>query len=114
MSLQIAMDAIRTRLTQVRDSSSSPSDLSPWLHSTLSLQSSSVSLHRSVSDDEEEEGGRVELKFVTSEAEEEGEVGPSSDVTALLLRYRHGYWRAGALLCVCGVVVFSIGTNTHT
>uniref|UniRef100_A0A3Q1J4N9 Uncharacterized protein n=1 Tax=Anabas testudineus TaxID=64144 RepID=A0A3Q1J4N9_ANATE len=103
------MDAIRTRLTQVRDSSSSPSDLSPCLHSTLSLQSSSVSLHRSVSDDEEEEeGGRVELKFVTSEAEEEGEVGPSSDVTALLLRYRHGYWRAGALLCVCGVVVFSI------
>lgn len=58
-------------------------------------------------------GARVELKFVTSESEEEVEAGPSSDLTALLLRYRHGYWRAGALLCVCGVVIFVSGTNTH-
>ncbi|XP_056224864.1 transferrin receptor protein 2 [Seriola aureovittata] len=83
------MDSIRTRLTQ----------------------SSSVSLHRSVSVSEDEEMGgapRVEMRFMTSEAEEEMEAGPSSDITALVLRRHRGYRRAGALLCVCGVVIFTI------
>ncbi|XP_028254650.1 transferrin receptor protein 2 [Parambassis ranga] len=75
---------------------------------THQFQSSSVSLHRSVdmSDDEEEGGGAqgMELRFVTSEEE----VGPFSDITALMLRYRHGYCRACMLLCVCGVVLFTI------
>lgn len=64
----------------------------------------------------EEVGGaqRVELRFVTSEAEEEEvEAGPGSDITALVLPYRHGYRRAGVFLCVCGVVIFMTGTHTH-
>lgn len=63
----------------------------------------------------EEVGGaqRVELRFVTSEAEEV-EAGPGSDITALVLPYRHGYRRAGVFLCVCGVVIFMTGTHTHT
>ncbi|XP_022621433.1 transferrin receptor protein 2 [Seriola dumerili] len=83
------MDSIRTHLTQ----------------------SSSVSLHRSVGVSEDEEMGgalRMEMRFVTSEAEEEMEAGPSSDITALVLRRYRGYRRAGALLCVCGVVIFTI------
>ncbi|XP_073331956.1 transferrin receptor protein 2 isoform X3 [Pagrus major] len=76
------MDAIRTRLRQ------SPSV--------------------GVAEDEEVGGAqRVEMRFVTSEAEEEAEAGPSSDITALVLRHHHGYRRAGVLLCVCGVVVFT-------
>lgn len=81
-------------------------------YSFSSPQSSSVSLHCSVADDEEE-GDDQAVKFVTSEAEEEVEAGPSSDITALLLRYRHGYRRAIMLLCVCGAVIFTIGTHTQ-
>ncbi|XP_050924736.1 transferrin receptor protein 2 isoform X2 [Lates calcarifer] len=44
------------------------------------------------------------MRFVTSEAEE---AGPSSDLTALVWRYRHGYRRAGVLFCLCGVVIFA-------
>ncbi|KAK2899288.1 transferrin receptor protein 2 [Channa argus] len=81
------MDAIRSRLSQ----------------------SSFASLHRSVSEDEEDGGApKVEVRFVTSENEEEVGAGPSSDITALLLRYRHGYRRAGVLLSACGVVIFTI------
>uniref|UniRef100_A0A3B4U1N3 Transferrin receptor protein 1 n=1 Tax=Seriola dumerili TaxID=41447 RepID=A0A3B4U1N3_SERDU len=40
---------------------------------------------------------RMEMRFVTSEAEEEMEAGPSSDITALVLRRYRGYRRAGAL-----------------
>ncbi|XP_047442148.1 transferrin receptor protein 2 isoform X2 [Mugil cephalus] len=59
-----------------------------------------------VSDDEEVGGAQgVELRLVTSEEEEE--VGPVSDITALMLRYRLGYRRACALLCVGGVVLFT-------
>ncbi|XP_038587516.1 transferrin receptor protein 2 isoform X1 [Micropterus salmoides] len=74
------MDAIRTRLTQ----------------------SSSVG----VAEDEVGGAPRVEMRFVT-EAEEEVEAGPSSDITALVLRHRHGYRRAGVFLGVCGVVIFT-------
>ncbi|KAK9525205.1 hypothetical protein VZT92_017527 [Zoarces viviparus] len=74
------MDAIRCRLTQ----------------------SSSVG----VAEDEEVGGApRVEMSFVTSEEEEEA--GPSSDITALVRRYRHGYQKAGLFLCVCVVIVFT-------
>ncbi|XP_070786260.1 transferrin receptor protein 2 [Enoplosus armatus] len=73
-------------------------------HGYASLQSSSVG----VAEDEEVGGApRVELRFVTSEAKEEVGAGPSSDITALVLQHRHGYWRAGVFLCVCGVVVFT-------
>ncbi|XP_036967033.1 transferrin receptor protein 2 isoform X1 [Acanthopagrus latus] len=57
-----------------------------------------------VAEDEEVGGAqRVEMRFVGAEEE----AGPSSDITALVLRHRHGYWRAGVLLCVCGMVVFT-------
>uniref|UniRef100_A0A3Q1C7I6 Transferrin receptor 2 n=1 Tax=Amphiprion ocellaris TaxID=80972 RepID=A0A3Q1C7I6_AMPOC len=52
----------------------------------------------------------VELRLVTSE-EDETEAGPISDVTALVLRHRHGYRRAGMLLCACGVIVFTAGNH---
>ena len=52
----------------------------------------------------------MEMRFVGAEEE----AGPSSDITALVLRHRHGYWRAGVLLCVCGMVVFTAGAHTHT
>ncbi|XP_070849156.1 transferrin receptor protein 2 [Chaetodon trifascialis] len=75
------MDAIRTRLTQ----------------------SSSVG----VAEDEEVGGAqRVEMRFVTSEAEEEVEAGPNSDITALVWRHRHGYRKVSMFLCVC-VIVFT-------
>ncbi|XP_033507658.1 transferrin receptor protein 2 isoform X2 [Epinephelus lanceolatus] len=70
------MDTVRTRLTQ------SPS----------------------VGGAEDEEAGgaqRVEMRFVTREEE----AGQSSDITALVLPYRHGYRRASVFLCVCVVVV---------
>ncbi|XP_076581658.1 transferrin receptor protein 2 [Chaetodon auriga] len=76
------MDAIRTRLTQA----------------------SSVG----VAEDEEVGGAqRVEMRFVTSEAEEEVEAGPNSDITALVRRHRHGYRKVSMFLCVCGVVIFT-------
>ncbi|XP_041821343.1 transferrin receptor protein 2 [Chelmon rostratus] len=50
---------------------------------------------------------RVEMRFVTSEAEEEVEAGPSSDITALLLWHHHGYRRVGMFLCVYGVIIFT-------
>ncbi len=67
-------------------------------------------------EENEEVGGpqRVEMRFVTSEGEEEVEAGPSSDITALVLRNRHGYQRAGVFLCVCGVIIFTSGMYTHT
>ncbi|KAL7375706.1 hypothetical protein ABVT39_022251 [Epinephelus coioides] len=73
------MDTVRTRLTQ------SPS----------------------VGGAEDEEAGgaqRVEMRFVTREEE----AGQSSDITALVLPYRHGYRRASVFLCVCVVVVVFI------
>ncbi|KAM6894420.1 transferrin receptor protein 2 isoform 1-T4 [Lycodopsis pacificus] len=73
------MDAIRCRLTQ----------------------SSSVGV---VEDEEVGGAPRVEVSFVTSEEEE---AGPSSDITALVRRYRHGYQKAGLFLCVCVVIVFT-------
>uniref|UniRef100_A0A3Q3ITN8 Uncharacterized protein n=1 Tax=Monopterus albus TaxID=43700 RepID=A0A3Q3ITN8_MONAL len=84
---------------------------------SLSPQSSSVSLHRSVSDDEEVGGAqRMEVTFVMSDVEEEA--GPSNDITALLLRYRHGNWRAGirgcqAVINLQGPTVSSIIFQTH-
>ncbi|XP_049917656.1 transferrin receptor protein 2 isoform X2 [Epinephelus moara] len=42
------------------------------------------------------------MRFVTREEEEAGQ---SSDITALVLPYRHGYRRASVFLCVCMVVV---------
>ncbi|XP_037618873.1 transferrin receptor protein 2 isoform X1 [Sebastes umbrosus] len=72
------MDAIRTRLTQ----------------------SSSVGV---AEDDEAGGAQRVEMRFVTSDEE----AGPSTDITALVQRYRHGYRGAGVFLCLCGVVVFA-------
>ncbi|XP_029382739.1 transferrin receptor protein 2 [Echeneis naucrates] len=74
------MDTMRTRLTQ----------------------SSSVSLCRSVGVSEEEVGGaqQVEVRFMTSEADED------SDITTLVMRHHHGYRRAGALVCVFAVVIF--------
>uniref|UniRef100_UPI0037E81DEE transferrin receptor protein 2 n=1 Tax=Semicossyphus pulcher TaxID=241346 RepID=UPI0037E81DEE len=85
MTRVVVMDTIRTRLRQ----------------------STSVSLQRSVGVAYDEEVGgapRVEMRFVTSE---EGEAGPSSDITALVLGYRHGYRKACVLLCVSGIVVFT-------
>lgn len=58
----------------------------------------------------------AELRFVTSEVDQEDEAeeaGPGSDVTTLMLSYHHGSRRAGALLCVCGVTIFTTGTHTH-
>ncbi|KAI3375946.1 hypothetical protein L3Q82_016367 [Scortum barcoo] len=79
-SLSVAMDAIRTRLRQT----------------------SSVGVA-------EEVGGapRVEMRFVTSEAEAEVEAESSSDITALVLQRRLGYQRAAMFLCVCVVIVFT-------
>uniref|UniRef100_A0A669CXM6 Transferrin receptor 2 n=1 Tax=Oreochromis niloticus TaxID=8128 RepID=A0A669CXM6_ORENI len=72
-------------------------------------QASLMSVHHSVSDDDEEEevGGaqRAELRLAISEDEEEA--GPFSDLTALVMRYRHGYRRCCVLLCVGGVIVFT-------
>uniref|UniRef100_A0AAQ6ANS3 PA domain-containing protein n=1 Tax=Amphiprion ocellaris TaxID=80972 RepID=A0AAQ6ANS3_AMPOC len=74
---------------------------------THSTQCSSATLCHSLSDDDEMGGAQgVELRLVTSE-EDETEAGPISDVTALVLRHRHGYRRAGMLLCACGVIVFT-------
>ncbi|KAM9414380.1 transferrin receptor protein 2 [Pholidichthys leucotaenia] len=58
-------------------------------------------------DDGEEVGGAqgVELRFVTSEDEEEA--GPFSDITALVQRYRRGYRRGCMKPCVGGVLVFT-------
>ncbi|XP_049423710.1 transferrin receptor protein 2-like [Epinephelus fuscoguttatus] len=55
--------------------------------------------------EDEEVGGaqRVEMRFVTREEEEEA--GQGSDITALVLPYRHGYRKASVFLCVCVVVV---------
>lgn len=66
----------------------------------------------------DEVGGaqRVELRFVTSEVnqEDEGEeAGSGSDITALVLPNRHGSRRAGVLLCVFGVTIFTTGTHTR-
>jgi len=64
--------------------------------------------------EDEEVGGaqRVEMRFVTREEEEAGQ---GSDITALVLPYRHGYRKASVFLCVCVVVVvFVIGKHTHT
>uniref|UniRef100_A0A3Q1F6Y2 Transferrin receptor 2 n=1 Tax=Acanthochromis polyacanthus TaxID=80966 RepID=A0A3Q1F6Y2_9TELE len=70
-------------------------------------QCSSTTLSHSLSDDDEMGGAQgVELRLVTTE-EDETEAGPISDVTALVLRHRHGYRRAGVLLCACGVIVFT-------
>ncbi|XP_008303388.1 transferrin receptor protein 2 [Stegastes partitus] len=70
-------------------------------------QSSSATLRHSLSDDDEGGGAQgVELRLVTSE-DDEAEAGPISDVTALVLRHRHGYRRAGVLLCACGAIVFT-------
>lgn len=70
-----------------------------------------MSVHHSVSDDNEEEevGGaqRAELRLAISEDEEEA--GPFSDLTALVMRYRHGDRRCCVLLCVGGVIVFTAG-----
>nr|XP_029131188.1 transferrin receptor protein 2 isoform X2 [Labrus bergylta] len=82
------MDTIRTRLRQ----------------------STSVSLQRSVgvADDEEAAGAqRVELRFVTPEAEEEMEAEPSSDIEALMLGHRYGNRKTCVLVCACGVVLFT-------
>nr|XP_046236712.1 transferrin receptor protein 2-like isoform X2 [Scatophagus argus] len=67
----------------------------------LSLQAPSVG------EEKEQVGGaqRLELRLVTSEAEEEAEL--SSDITALMQQYHHGYRKACVFLCVCGVVVFT-------
>ncbi|KAM4597652.1 transferrin receptor protein 2-like, partial [Polymixia lowei] len=57
------------------------------------------------------EGGgaqRVEMRFIQSEAEDDLEAGPNSDITALLLQYRHGYQRAALCLCLSGLVIFAI------
>lgn len=107
------MDTIRTRLRQVShmEISSSP------LTCNHGYASRSLSQSPSVGAAEEVAGAqRMELRFVTSEAEEEEDVeaGPGSDITALVLSYRHGYRRAGVFLCVCGVVIFMTGTHTHT
>ncbi|KAM9836769.1 transferrin receptor protein 2 [Aulostomus maculatus] len=67
-----------------------------------------LSLHHSVGvaghDDEVSGVQREEMTLMTSEEEE---AGPSSDITALLLRYRHSYQRAGVLRCLCVIVVFA-------
>lgn len=67
-----------------------------------------------VAEDEEVGGAqRVELRFVTSEAEE-AESQTGSDFRALVRLYRHGYGRVSMFVCVCGGVVFITGTHTHT
>lgn len=53
----------------------------------------------------------VEPKFVTLE-HDEGE-GPICDIRALMLRRCHGSRRGYMLLCVCGVIMFTAGKNTH-
>lgn len=58
----------------------------------------------------------AELRFVTSEVDQENEAeeaGPRSDITTLMLSYHHGSRRAGVLLCVCGVTIFTTGTHTR-
>lgn len=57
----------------------------------------------------DEVGGaqRVELRFVTSEVNQEEGAGPGSDITALVLPDPHASRRAGVLLCVCGVTIFT-------
>ncbi|TWW63220.1 transferrin receptor protein 2 [Takifugu flavidus] len=70
-------------------------------------QSSSVNVSRG-----DEVGGAqwAELRSVTSEVDQEDETeeaGPGSDITTLMLSYHHGSRRAGVLLCVCGVTIFT-------
>ncbi|XP_059211004.1 transferrin receptor protein 2 [Centropristis striata] len=52
---------------------------------------------------EEEEGGGA-LRFVMSEEEE---AGPSSDITALVQRYRHGYRKVVVFMCVSIIIIFT-------
>lgn len=58
----------------------------------------------------------AELRFVTSEVDQGDqaeEAGPGSDITTVMLSYHRGSRRAGVLLCVCGVTIFTTGTRTR-
>lgn len=83
----------------------------------LHLQLSSVSRHLAVGVAEEEEGDeeqRVEMRLVQSDADDDAELEPNSDITALVQRYRHGYLRLAVYVCLCGIVFFTTGMHTYS